>query len=113
MQSHVRFSTGSSVNGSMRALSGSGISSMSDASMLFQPAIEDPSKKCPLSNLSFVKALTGTDTCCSLPRVSVKRRSTNLTSLSFIIFMTSAAVIAIAKSPQVADCWLVRKGKKR
>src|SRR5437016_9601471 len=58
---------------------------MSEASMLFHPAIEEPSKKCPLSNLSMVNALTGTDTCCSLPRVSVKRKSTNLTSFSLII----------------------------
>ncbi len=40
----------------------------------------------------------GTETCCSLPRVSVKRRSTNLTSLSLIIFSTSAAV-RHARSP--------------
>src|SRR6266446_7457975 len=105
-QSHVMFSTGSSVNGSIRAESGSGISNMSEASMPFHPAIEEPSKKCPLSNLSMVKALTGTDTCCSLPRVSVKRRSTNLTSLSLIIFITSLADIAIAGSPQVSDYWL-------
>src|SRR5712664_2965709 len=99
--SQVRLSTGSSANGSIRAESGSGISNMSEASMPFHPAIEEPSKKCPLSNLSMVKALTGTDTCCSLPRVSVKRRSTNLTSLSLIIFMTSLADNAIAGSPQV------------
>src|SRR6267142_943365 len=106
-------STGSSVKGSIRALSGSGINSMSEASMLFHPAIEEPSKKCPLSNLSMVKALTGTDTCCSLPRVSVKRKSTNLTSFSLIIFMTSLADIAIAGSPQFSDFRLVRKGIKR
>ena len=50
-------STGSSVNGSIRAESGSGISSMSEASMPFQPAIEEPSKKWPLSNLSIVERL--------------------------------------------------------
>src|SRR5450759_3225975 len=38
--SQVRLSTGSSVNGSMRALSGSGMSSMSEASIPFQPAME-------------------------------------------------------------------------
>jgi hypothetical protein len=37
-------STGSSVNGSRRALTGSGISSMSEACMPFQPAMEEPSK---------------------------------------------------------------------
>ena len=52
--------------------------------MPFQPAIEEPSKAWPRSNLSLSKCDTGTVTCCSLPRVSVKRKSTNLTSLSLI-----------------------------
>ena len=39
-------------------------------------------------------------TCCSLPRVSVKRKSTNLTSLSFTMFITSATVLAIKTSPR-------------
>src|SRR6185312_8962108 len=66
---------------------------MSDASMPFHPAIDEPSKAWPLSNLSCVNCFDGTVTCCSLPRVSVKRRSTNLTSLSLIIFSTSAGVV--------------------
>ena len=61
--------------------------------MPFQPAIEDPSKACPSLNLSSPKAFTGTETCCSLPRVSVKRRSTNLTSFSLIVLNTSATAI--------------------
>src|SRR5256885_8380286 len=69
---------------------GSGSNSMSDAWMPFQPAIDEPSKKCPDSNFSGPKDFTGTWTCCSLPRVSVKRRSTNLTSLSLIVLSTSA-----------------------
>jgi len=82
----------------MLAVFGSGISSMSDASMPFQPAIDEPSKAWPEMNLSSSKADTGTVTCCSLPRVSVKRKSTNLTSLSFTIFITSATVLAIRLS---------------
>jgi hypothetical protein len=35
-----------------------------------------------------------------LPRVSVKRTSTNFTSFSLINFNTSSGVIAIFKSPQ-------------
>src|SRR5712672_1991750 len=105
------FSTGSSVNGSMRAVDGSGMSSMSEAWMPFQPAIDEPSKAWPSSNFSLVKYFTGTETCCSLPRVSVKRRSTNLTSVSLMIFMTSLADIAIAGSPQVSDYWL-EKGEQ-
>src|SRR5215203_1500227 len=61
--------------------------------MPFQPAIDDPSKAWPLSNLSIVNCFDGTVTCCSLPRVSVKRRSTNLTSFSFSIFSTSAGAV--------------------
>ena len=83
----------------MLAVFGSGISCMSDASMPFQPAIDEPSKAWPPVNLSSSKAETGTVTCCSLPRVSVKRKSTNLTSASFTMFITSATVFAINKSP--------------
>ena len=63
--------------------------------MPFQPAIDEPSKACPDENLSSSKCETGTVTCCSLPRVSVKRKSTNLTSSSFTILITSATVLAI------------------
>src|SRR5512146_2881597 len=83
------------MNGSMFAVEGSGISSMSDAWMPFHPAIDEPSNAWPDSNLSASKAFAGTETCCSLPRVCVQRRSTNLTSLSLIIFSTSAAVVLI------------------
>ena len=61
--------------------------------MPFQPAIDEPSKAWPALNLSSSKCDTGTVTCCSLPRVSVKRKSTNLISLSFTIFITSATVL--------------------
>ena len=68
--------------------------------MPFQPAIDEPSKAWPGLNLSSSKCDTGTVTCCSLPRVSVKRKSTNLTSFSFTIFITSATVLAaINESP--------------
>src|SRR5215510_12209607 len=80
-------------NGSIKDDVGSGNRSMSEAWMPFQPAIEEPSKKWPDSNFSGPKALTGTLTCRSLPRVSVKRRSTNLTSLSLIVWNISFGVI--------------------
>ena len=82
----------SSMNGSMYAVVGSGISSMSEASMPFHPAIDEPSNAWPSSNFSLSNIFDGTETCCSLPRVSVKRRSTNFTSFSWIILRTSAAV---------------------
>jgi shikimate dehydrogenase len=77
--------------------------------MPFQPAIEEPSKAWPSSNLSMLKAETGTPTCCSLPRVSVKRKSTNLTSFSFdhldyanvtVPFKEQAHALAARHSPR-------------
>jgi len=73
----------SSKNGSMLAEFGSGMSNMSEASMPFQPAIEEPSNAWPEANLSSSKCETGTVVCCCLPRVSVKRKSTNLTFVFF------------------------------
>src|SRR5579862_1845339 len=81
--------------------------------MPFHPAIDEPSNACPDSNLSAEKALAGTETCCSLPRVSVKRRSTNLTSFSLIIFRTSLADSAISKSPQSWDLLVGERGTVR
>src|SRR5712675_2049590 len=111
--SQLRLRTGSSVNGSMRAVDGSGISSMSEAWMPFQPAMDEPSKACPSSNFSLLKCFTGTVTCCSLPRVSVNRKSTNLTSLSFTSFKTSSAVIAICFSPERVDLVVVGIGREQ
>ena len=93
MTSHVMQSVVSSMNGSTKQLVGSGMSSMSEAWMPFHPAIDEPSNAWPDSNLSCVKTLAGVVTCCSLPRVSVKRRSTNLTSFSLMSLSTSAAVV--------------------
>ncbi len=48
--SHCSSRVLSAVNGSMTALSGSGISTMSDSLMPFQPAIDEPSNILPSSN---------------------------------------------------------------
>ncbi len=64
--------------------------------MPFQPAIEEPSNAWPSLNLSSPNAFTGTETCCSLPLVSVKRRSTNLTSFSLMVLNTSATGISLS-----------------
>jgi hypothetical protein len=90
------FRTASSVKGSSRAVSASGMSNMSEACMPFQPAMDEPSNAWPSSNLDWSKTFAGTETCCSLPRVSVKRRSTNLTSFSLISLSTSAGVMPLS-----------------
>src|SRR5262245_21107581 len=50
-------------------------------------------------------------TCCILPLVSVKRRSRNFTSLSFMIFSTSPALFGLSAMlvpcPHSADCMIV------
>ena len=62
----------------------------------FHPALEDPSNILPSSKRSSSTVLAGTVTCCSLPLVSVNRKSTNLTSFSLIRLITSAALIGVS-----------------
>src|SRR5690606_10023288 len=76
-------------------VSGSGISSMSDSLMPFQPAIEEPSNILPSSNSESSTMLTGKVTCCCMPRMSTNRRSTNSTLLSLISFSTFSTDIAV------------------
>src|SRR5580704_15468797 len=82
----------SAKNGSMVAVTGSGIRHMSDSLMAFQPAIDEPSNIRPSAKESSSIMPTSKVTCCHLPRGSVKRRSTYLTSLSLIDLRTSLAV---------------------
>src|SRR4051812_38199877 len=77
----------------MQAVAGSGIRHMSDSWIAFQPAIEEPSNIWPSANVSSSIIDLSKVTCCHLPRGSVKRKSTNFTSLSLIIFRTSLAVV--------------------
>src|SRR6266540_3180650 len=77
----------------MHAVAGSGIRHMSDSWIAFQPAIEEPSNICPSANVSSSIMVLSKVTCCHLPRGSVKRKSTYFTSLSFIIFRASLAVV--------------------
>src|SRR5690606_18285307 len=91
--SHITTMVDWAKNGSICAVSVSGIRTMSDSLIAFQPAIEEPSNITPSANMSSSTAITSIVTCCSLPLGSVKRRSTNFTSLSAICFMISAAVV--------------------
>ena len=73
-------------NGSITAVSQSGISVMSDSLIAFQPAMEEPSNIVPSVRKSSSTIDRSKVTCCHLPRGSVKRRSTNLTSFSVMSF---------------------------
>src|SRR5579863_8321267 len=88
----------SAKNGSTVAVSGSGIRHMSDSLIAFHPAIEEPSNIWPSANVSSSIMVTSKVTCCHLPRGSVKRRSTYLTSLSLIALRTSLAVFMFCLS---------------
>ena len=84
----------SSKNGSMTAVVGSGMRIMSDSLMPFHPAMEEPSNILPSWKKFSSTSRAGIVTCCSLPRVSVKRRSANFACLSFMSFSTSLGVIS-------------------
>src|SRR5471032_2979307 len=68
---------------------------MSDSLMAFQPEIDEPSNITPSVNVSSSVAEAMRAVCCHLPRGSVKRKSTNFTSFSFIIARTALASIPI------------------
>src|SRR5580692_102209 len=75
-------------NGSRTAVAQSGTRSMSDSLIAFHPAIDEPSNITPSDKNSGVIVRTWCARCCHLPRGSVKRKSTYLTSCSLIMSMT-------------------------
>src|SRR5580704_1819695 len=79
----------------MTAVAGSGIRIMSDSLMPFQPAIDEPSNILPSLKNPSSTSRVGMVTWCSLPIVSVKRRSANFASFSLINFRTSAGVMCV------------------
>src|SRR5258705_6511853 len=74
----VKESVGTAQKGSIKAVTGSGMASMSLASMDFQPRMEEPSKPNPSTNTSSVSSPTGTLKCCQVPKVSTNFTSTIL-----------------------------------
>src|SRR3954452_13587181 len=87
----------------MQADVGSGMRVMSDSLITFQPAMDEPSNISPSAKASSLMRETSNVTCCHLPRGSVKRRSTYLTSLSLIAFRTSLAVCMSQPFPSQAS----------
>src|ERR1035441_6821224 len=89
----VRLNVGTAQNGSMNAVTGSGIASMSEASMLFQPRMEEPSKPNPSEKESSFNSAMGMLKCCQVPKVS-----TNLMSTIFApaFFASSITLLGVA-----------------
>src|SRR5712671_4503338 len=88
----------------MTAVAGSGIKIMSDSLIPFQPAIDEPSNILPSLKKPSSTRRVGKVTWCSLPIVSVKRRSANFASFSLINFKTSAGVMCVLAG------WLIWPG---
>src|SRR5436190_18103646 len=86
---------GTAQYGSMNAVSGSGMASMSEASMLFQPRMLEPSKPRPSSKESSVNSLIGMLKCCHVPRVSTNLMSTILAPCFLAISNTLLGVLMI------------------
>src|SRR5882757_7503085 len=72
----VKERVGTTQKGSMKAVLGSGIASMSEASILFQPRMLEPSKPRPSSKISSVISLMGQLKCFQVPKVSTNLIST-------------------------------------
>src|SRR5947208_16677919 len=66
----------SAMNGSMKALAGSGMASTSEASMDFQPRMLEPSKPRPSLKESSASSPMGTLKCCQVPKLSTNLMST-------------------------------------
>src|SRR5579859_3616394 len=88
MMSQISTRLGFAENGSITAVSASGISIMSLSLIAFQPAIEDPSNMMPSRKTSSSMVETCCAVCCHLPRGSVNRRSTYSTECSVSISST-------------------------
>src|SRR6266852_2192768 len=69
---------GTAQNGSMKAVLGSGMASMSEASIDFQPRMEEPSKPKPSAKDSSLSSAMGQQKCCQVPKVSTNLISTIL-----------------------------------
>src|SRR5207245_2408570 len=86
---------GTAQNGSMKALAGSGRASMSEASIDFQPRIEEPSKPRPSLKESSLNSLMGRVKCCQVPKVSTNFTSTILAAAFLASSNTCLGVLMI------------------
>ena len=88
----IKTSVVASVNGSRKAVVGSGTTSMSLSWISWKPRIDDPSKPMPSLIASASTALGGTEKCCQVPGKSVKRKSIIWTFLALMALRTSSLV---------------------
>src|SRR5258706_6206181 len=101
----VTLSVGIAQNGSIKAVAGSGMASMSDASIDFQPRMDEPSKPNPSLNTSSVNSPMGQLKCCQVPKVSTNFTSTILTPCLRAISMTLRGVAPFGVLALLLDCF--------
>src|SRR3989442_11471828 len=95
----------SGMKGSMKAVAGSGMASMSEASMDFQPRMEEPSKPRPSLKESSFNSLKGRVKCCQVPKVSTNFTSTILAPAFLAISNTCLGVLMFGLSFVSVGCW--------
>src|SRR5436190_12388045 len=88
----INESVGSALKISIQAVAGSGMTSMSEALMTFQPRMLEPSNPRPSVKMSSLYSVSVVVKCCQVPGRSVNLKSTSLTSWSLIILETSDGV---------------------
>src|SRR3982750_4567399 len=88
----MRLRVGSALKMSIQAGARSGITSMFEALITFQPRMLEPSKPRPSVKMSSLYSVSVVVKCCQAPGRSVNLKSTSLISWSLIILETSEAV---------------------
>src|SRR5438876_6677006 len=91
----MRLSVGSALKMSIQAVVGSGITSMSEALITFQPRMLEPSKPRPSVKMSSLYSVRVVVKCCQVPGRSQNLKSTSFTSWSLIILLTSDGVFSL------------------
>jgi hypothetical protein len=79
----------------MKAVDGSGITTMSLSLMFFHPLMLDPSNPNPSAKVSSEKLVIGTEKCCHDPMKSMNLMSTNSAWFVRANSMTSPGVLSI------------------
>src|SRR5258706_3196826 len=91
----VKERVGTTQKGPMKVVLGSGMARMSEASMLFQPRMLEPSKPRPSAKISSVNSRMGQEKCCQVPKVSTNLISTILAPLFFASSITLLGVLIV------------------
>src|SRR6266542_1755613 len=100
-------SVGSAMNGSITAVSASGITSMSEAWIACHPRIDEPSNPSPSSNTPSVSSYSGMEKCCQMPTKSMNFRSTYV---AFFSLARSRTCFAVSFAIEVVSPRMVRGG---